>query len=743
MVALYHKLDISEILASLDTNPETGLSDKEAALRGSESSRPVDNSSFFKFARSAVSRPVLYMLCAASVISALLGGFIEALLILAVVVLNIVFSAEVRRRAYKAISKTVSDAVTNATVLRNGAKMLLSSNRLVVGDIVTLKPGRVVPADLRLISTDYLVLDESAIGGRDSARKNANEVLPASTPLSERTNCAFAGTVVTRGRAEGVVVATGMSTELSRKSRNINSPQKEVAPVFKSANESVRRASTRTAFSAMVIFTVSLIYGESLFATILKTLALSCAIFPESIYTSALTALSKGAEALRRFGFSAKDMKSIEVLGDTSVFITDIPHLGVSATYTNGRLHKPEDEDTTPFIYGLLLCDALSPSLSSYASHKCDEASVREAFPKLGELKGEVYTTLHRTGDMTVSYTGGDAEEILYRSKKIWELGKIRTLTDFDREEINENIRALTREGHHLTAIGMRSGDDVPCDTDLVFLGIAATSADASEQTKPDVAKLRRAKVRTYLLTCSDAIRARLGASMLGIKSDNLLLGRDVMRMEDIEIRRALSSVSVFAGLSPSDKVRIIGILEDMGKTVCMLGADSSDAAALSAASVGISSVRAKDASKNASDLVFDGTAPADSAIYLGKRIRSSSERAKAFLLASNTSEVVAVLLSLLCGFGFPLGALQILLINLITDTFPVFALSRAERGGEVKRTLLLVLGIVIGALAPFVWKLSMSYFMLPETLATWVTFGYLTVFELLLALPAALIGRE
>ncbi len=740
---MYHKLPVNEILASLDTNPETGLSDKEASLRGAESRRPTDNSSFFKFAKSAVSRPVLYMLIASSVISALLGGFIEAVLILAVVVLNIIFSAEVRRRAYRVISSAVNDSVTNATVLRNGAKMILSSSSLVVGDIVTLKPGRVVPADLRLISTDHLYLDESAIGGSDSARKNADEVLPAKTPLSERTNCAFAGTIVARGRAEGVVVATGMSTELSRRTRNINSPQKEVSPVFKSANATVRRASTWTAFSALVIFIVSLIYGESLFSTVLLTLALACAIFPESIYTSALTALSRGAELLRHFGFSAKDMKSIETLGDTSVFITDIPHLGVSKTYTNGRIHKPEDEDTTPFIYGLLLCDALSPSLSSYASHRCDEASVREAFPKLGELMGEVYTSLHRTGNMTVSYTGGDAEEILYRSKKIWDLGKIRSLTDFDREEINENIRALTREGYHLTAIGMRSGDDVPCDTNLVFLGIAATSADSGEETNPDVKKLHASRVRTYLLTCSDAIRARLGASMLGIKSDNILLGRDVMRMENIEIRRALSSVCVFAGLSPSDKARIISILEDMGKTVCMLGEDSSDAAALSAASVGISSVRAKDAAKNASDIVFDGTTSADRAIYLGKRIRSSGERAKAYLLATNVSEVVAVLLSLLCGFGFPLGALQILLINLITDTFPVFAISRAARGGEVKGILLLVLGIVIGVLAPFVWKLSMSYFMVSETLASWITFGYLTVFELVLMIPSIFLGRE
>ncbi|MBR5542558.1 MAG: hypothetical protein IKU65_00465 [Oscillospiraceae bacterium] len=738
---MYHKLSIEETLSSLDVNPETGLSDKEARLRSSEKAKSSDNSSFFKFARGAFSRPVIYMLAIAAILSALLGGVVEAALIVAVIVINGLFSAECRRRAHRVIASAVNASIIHATVLRNGAKMRLPADELVVGDIITLKPGRVVPADVRLISTERLVVDETALGGSADSRKDAESYLLGKIPAERRDNCAFEGTVVIRGRGDGVVVATGLSTERSRRTTLSDTPEKDSAPTF----SKIRRLMTRTnavVFSVcVVVFVASLIYKTEFFPALLSSVALAAAIIPESIFTAALSALSAAAERLSKAGFSAKNMKSIEALGECDVFITDVPKLGVSATYTNGRIHSPQEEDTVPFIYGLLLCDMALPALSAYAAHKCDEKEVSENFPKIGEFSGEVYTTLHRAGDTTVSYTGGDAEEILYRSELIWDFGKIRTLTDFDREEIGESIRALRAEGNHLTAIGMRSGDDVPCDTGLVFLGFAATGAEGDEAKAPDTEKLSCAGVMTYLLTSADAKRASLGASMLGISAEKMLFGRDVAALPDDELRRALRETFVFAGLSVQDKIRIVNIFKNLGKTVCMQGGEVSDAVALAAADVGISDIRAQDAAKEPCSIISGGEHCADRAIVFGKVARGATERTSEYLLSANLAEALGVLLSVVCGFGFPMTALQILLVNLITDTFPPLALARARSLGRCGKAIY-ISGAILGVLTPFVYWLSM-HFMKSEFISQWITFAYLTAGELLLTVPAALCGRK
>ena len=230
---MYHKLSIEETLNAFDVNPETGLSDKEAHHRTSQSVTKSDGSSFFKFAARAISRPVTIILFVSAILYAALGGLIEALLIAAVIILHTVFSAECKRRGERTLDRSVSSSVTHAIVLRNGAKMKLSSDRLVVGDVVTLKPGRVVPADLRLISTENLVIDESALTGRARAEKDCDYQSTSDVRIEFRDNCAFEGTVVLEGRGDGVVIATGMSTEMSRLTLPLDVPERTLLRLFR------------------------------------------------------------------------------------------------------------------------------------------------------------------------------------------------------------------------------------------------------------------------------------------------------------------------------------------------------------------------------------------------------------------------------------------------------------------------------------------------------------------------------
>jgi len=742
LINVYHKLTIEETLKSLDVNPETGLSDKEASQRIAHTERHGDGSSFWKFAGNAIARPVIILLLVAATLSAVLGGLYESLLILAVIILHTVLSARLKKSGQRSIDRAISSSVTHAIVLRNGAKMKLPSDELAVGDVVTLKPGRVVPADLRLINCEGLVTDESALTGNSRVVKDCDMVNTADLPPERRGNCAFEGTVVVKGRGDGVVIATGMSTEMSRLTLPLDVPEKDESPAFSRISRLSKLFTFITVLGCIVVFILSLVYDKGFLSSAVASLALAVAVVPEGIGTSVLTAIAKGAERLKAHGFSAKTMRAVETLGEVSVFTTDIPKMGVAATYTNGRIHTPQEEDTVPFLEGLLLCELKNSSLRTYASHKCDAENIIAEFPKIGEFMGEVTTTLHRAGETTISYTGGEADEILSRSKLIWDFGHIRTLTNDDRAEIAECIRGFAEEGYSITALGLRSGDDVPRDTNLIFLGIAATRAEESVPSTPDTSKLQEAGIRVYLMTESDAEKARLGASALGLSVENIVCGRDLENMDDEALVNCLKNNFVFASLRAQDKVRIINILKSRGMKVVSIGDTMNDAPALDASDIGMCDIHAQDAAKDASDVIFDGTESADEAVLFGKTIRTNIKKIITYLTAANLAELLCVLVSSLCGFGFPITPSQMLLINLVTDTFPPIILAKGSQScKKVFTTGAYIWGAILGIVCVAVFKILCG--MIPELLAQWIVCALLALGEFLLAIPIYFCGRK
>lgn len=738
---MYHKLSIEETLARLDVNTETGLSDEEAAARIAQDETLVESSSFIKFAAKGIARPIVLILFVSALLIGVFGNFFEALLILAVIVIHTLFSAACARRGEKSLAESISTSVTHAIVLRNGAKMKIASNELVVGDIVTIKPGRVVPADLRLITSEGLVIDESALTGRGRVEKNCEDRCIGDLSLEFRDNCAFEGTIVLEGRADGIVTATGYSTEMSRLTLPMDAPQKDKTPTFSRISKLSRRLAIIASIVCFAVFVISLIYRQPFLSSLVASLALAVAIIPEGLSSAALTAFSDGTDKLRRSGFSVKSMRDAEMLGEVKVFVTDIPQMGVAATYTNGRIHTPQEESTVPFLEGLLLCELKNPSLSSFASRKCDSERVRAAFPKIGEFMGEVTTTLLRAEDTTISYTGGDPREILSRSSLIWDFGRIRTLTGSDREEIEEVIDAFEDEGYSIYALGLRSGDDVPTDSDLIFLGIAATRAEVTEASTPDTSALIDTGVQVYLLTESDAGKARLGAAALSLPAENIICGRELGGMTDSELCESLGSTFVFASLRPQDKVRIINVMKNSGSVVAAIGDSLADAPALDASDVGMSDIHAQDAAKDASGVILRGESGADEAIVRGKILRTNIRRAVTYLAAANTAELLAVLISVALGFGFPVAPWQILAINLITDTFPALLLARGNHLQRRNTRFAYIWGIVLGLIIPAAFKIISGLY--SAELAQWAVFAGLTVGEIALALPMYYMGRK
>lgn len=741
MIFLYHKLTIKETLKALDVNPETGLSQQEASFRlsGNDDAETV---SFFRLMLRGLAHPSVWLLIVAAALSVLFDGYISALLILATMLVNVIFSSAVRRGALKKISGSVTPTVTHAIVLRNNTKMRLSSDELVVGDIVFLKPGRVVPADLRLLYTDGLVIDETSLTGKAESAKDATDIIAGDIAPELRVNCAFARTTVIRGEGCGVVTATGMSTEISRLAKPIDSPEKETSPLLSKVSKFSKKLALFISILCFFVLVINMLFGEKLLPSLAACLALAIAVIPEGATLAALSALSKGACRLTKNGFALREISALERLGSTSVYVTDLPTLGVAMTYTNGRVKAPHEEDTVPFIDGLLLCELDNQTLSTFASHRCDASEVRALFPKIGELTAEVSTTLHSAGKTTISYTAGDAAEILRRCTKIWEFGKIRTLTDSDRDELSACIESFEKGGLSAYALGMRSGDYVPCDTDLVFVGIAATCARNDESALANVSSLKNVSVSVYILTAEDAARARLGADALGIFCENLITGRDLDKMTDSALRDSLRECRVFASLSPKHKTRIVNMLSSMGKTVCAEGKTISDSALLDAADVSLSDTHAEDAIKSVSDIILDKTA-ADRAIVTGKTTRENISRSIAYLCATNLAELLTVVLSVVCGFGLPLSPAMILLINLITDFFPATLLANGKKPRRrLSLPLLIILGTSIGIVSAACFAILSNIVSLAPY-AELITAGFLVLAELLLLIPAHLSGGK
>lgn len=741
---MYHKLSIEETVEALGTNPEDGLSYKEAEFRLVKDNKTSKTASFFKFAARSFSRAYTWLLLVAAFFSLALDGPVSAGLILAIVVINAVFSAECKRRGLKTIEGSVRTSVTHAIVLREGAKMRVPSDELVVGDIVSLKPGRVVPADLRLIRTDELVIDESSLSGEGKKLKDAASTVPTNTPPERRENCAFEGTVVIGGRGDGIVIATGMSTEMSRLGDTPDTPARDEAPTLSRVKKLSSKITLITSLFCVAIFIVGLIYGEGFLKSFAICMVLAIATIPDGIYTAALTALAKGAARLTKNGFSLRTIEAVEALGEVTAYITDIPKLGVAATYTNGRIKSPHEEDSVPFIDGLLLCELDNPSLTAFAANLCAPEEVRAAFPKIGELSSEVYTTLHQAGRTTLSYTGGDSVEILKRSDRIWEFGNIRPLTESDREEIISCIRHFEEQGFSTTAVAMRSGDEFPCDSALVFVGIAATSAKSDRAETPDTAALAEMGVRTYLLTSSDAARAKLGATSLRIPDKNILCGRDIERMSDIEICSNLSDTFVFAGLSPKDKVRIVRALQSLGHRVSALGSSLADTALLESADVALTGNRSEDGVKGSSNIIYNGdVTSADKSVLFGRIARGSISRVITYLTAANLAELICVGLSVMFDFGYPMMPFELLLISLVTDIFPSLLLSLSSRHFiRSRKNLIYALGAVSGILSAAVY-ITLSLFPATQPFAGHLTSATLIVLELVLVIPTYFSGGK
>lgn len=707
-----------------------GLSAEEARKRleqyGPNRLQEPEQSGFFSRLLSQFMDPLIYVLAAAGVISVFLGEIGDACIIAAVAALNGAVGMIQEGKAKKALDALKKMTRLKAVVRRDQTDQEIDAAELVPGDLVVLDAGRQVPADLRLLWTEGLRAEESALTGEAApVHKDAGFSAAAGLPVGDRKNMAYMSSNVTAGRGIGMVTATGMDTEIGRIARLIREAPMEATPLQKRLGDLGGALSILAVALCAALFGLAVWQKRDVGEMLITAISLAVAAVPEGLPAVVTIVLALSVSRMARVHTIVRRLPSVETLGAVSVVCSD-----KTGTLTMNRMTVEEVLDagelldeggsgrrrrsgrgkwaTTPgqeeLLRAFVLCndaelnkkgrigDPGELALLEYAEKEgpWTKGELERQLPRTAERafdpERKRMTTVHRTETGAVSYTKGAPDVILERCSRYLSGGGERPLTGSSRRRLQDRISWLSGQG--LRVLGAaRSDGDGRKEEDMVFLGLAAMADPPRPEAAHAVAMFKRAHVRTVMITGDHRDTALAIARRLGIAEDGsqCISGAELDRMDDAALKERAETAAVFSRVSPDHKVRIVRALKENGSIVAMTGDGVNDAPSLKAADVGIAMGQTgTDVAKQAADMVLtdDDFATIEKAIEEGRGVYENIKKAVIFLLSSNFGEIMTMFTAIALSLPSPLKASHILWINLITDSLPALALGTDKNDG-------------------------------------------------------------
>jgi Ca2+-transporting ATPase len=730
--AHWHFIPLPDVFDRLEASPE-GLSAAEASARLElhgpnrlAARKPVPVWTIFTAQFRSV---VVLLLVVAATVALVIGDQAEAIAITAVLMVNAFIGFAVELRARRVMEALLAHNVPEATVLRDGAHSRIAADQLVPGDVIELGEGDAVPADARLFEAAELRASEAALTGESTPVKKRVDPLPdRDTPLADRTSMLYAGTAVVAGSAHALVVGTGMDTELGRVERLLAHIEKEKTPLERRLDQMGRRLVWITLAIAGVVVLLGIRQGQSLSVMVQTGLALAIAAVPEGLPAVATIALAVGLYRMARRQAAVRRLGAVEALGSTTVVCTDKTgtltagemtvtrvaavdfELEVTGASTDqrgsilidGREPTAADEG---LLRPLLLACALSARawidddgqtrgdptdaallmLAARGGYHRDE--LLEQMPEVGEVpfssERRLSASFHRSGRQRVAFVKGGPGQILDLCPRVAGRDGTTPLNDVVRDRLEHRNEELARAGLRVVAVAWTEDADqrtgVP--EDLTFLALVGMMDPPAAGVRDTVAVFRVAGIRTVMITGDQPATAAAVSRTLGIGDQNAITvhGRDLARMGHAELVEAAPRVAIFSRVSPSDKLDIVTAFQERGEIVAMLGDGVNDAAALKKADVSVAmGVRGTDLAKETADLVLrdDRFATIGAAVEEGRIVYDNVRKFVFYLFSCNVAEVAVVMGTSVAGLPLPLLPLQILWLNLVTDTFPALALA-------------------------------------------------------------------
>ena len=717
---MFEQSSAAEAVAELKTDSVRGLTETEAAKRlaayGRNEMKGARKKTVLESFLEQLNDPLIYVLIVAAAVSIFLGEYSDAIIIGVVVMLNATVGVLQEGKARKALESLKKLTSPKAFVIRDGRRQELPAAELVRGDLVWLEAGCQVPADLRLTESVNLKIEESALTGeavpvdKDSAFLPLNREGKAAIPLGDRRNMAYMSTIVTYGRGQGIVTATGMDTELGQIATMITEAKEEMTPLQKRLGELGKVLSLLSLLLCAVLFGIAVLQHRNVPEMLITAISLAVAAVPEGLPAVVTICLALSVTRMVKVNTIVRRLPSVETLGAVSVVCSDKTgtltqnRMTVEKCFVNGRLQPSSalrSADAPDFFLGMTLCndavleegnrtgDPTELALLDMAEKvELGKEEAERRYPRTGELPFDsdrkMMTTLHGS----VSYTKGAPDEVLKCCSQLRTEQGVSRLTPEQRRQIQEAVAAMSAEGLRTLAVAMRTGVSQPVESELVFLGMVGMRDPARPEAAQAVADFKQAGVTTVMITGDHVDTAFAIGKQLGIveRFEQCMTGETLGHLTDEELAGRLGQVRVFARVSPAQKVRIVDGFKARGEIVAMTGDGVNDAPSLKRADIGIAMGKnGTDVARQAADMILtdDNFATIRRAIEEGRGVYENIRKSVIFLLSSNLGEIITMFLAVVCGLAAPLKSSHILWINLITDSLPALALGVDKNDGK------------------------------------------------------------
>ncbi|APX72153.1 cation-translocating P-type ATPase [Companilactobacillus allii] len=661
---------------------------------------------------------MILVLLAAAVISAVVShDVIDSVIILAVVIINAVLGVFQESKAEAALDALKNMSTPHANVLRNGDTITIKSTELVPGDIVLLEAGDVVPADLRLLESNSLKIEESALTGESvSVEKEVGVITGEQVGIGDRLNMAFSNSNVTYGRGVGVVVNTGMSTEVGKIAGMLANADETTTPLKNSLNHLGKFLTIAIVIIAVVMYVVgTFLNGMDPIKMMLTSISLAVAAIPEGLPAIVTIILALGTQVMAKRNAVIRKLPAVETLGSTDIIASDktgtltLNQMTVEKVYTFGAQQSadatlPDDNMTLKIMNfandtkiskdGTMIGDPTETALITFGEkHNFNLDEKLKQQPRVAELPFDsdrkLMSTVHKNPDGKFLVAVKGAPDILLeRITKIQTENGIRDITDEDKEQILQNNNDMAKQALRVLEMAYKYIDKVPdepsseqLESDLIFAGLIGMIDPERSEAAQAVRVAKSAGIRPLMITGDHSVTAEAIAVRLGIieKGDDeaVLTGAQLDKMSTKEFDKKVKNYSVYARVSPEHKVRIVKAWQKAGKVVAMTGDGVNDAPALKQADIGVGmGITGTEVSKGASDMVLadDNFATIVVAVEEGRKVFSNIQKAIQYLLAANLGEVLTLFIATLLAWDTMLP-IHLLWINLVTDTFPAIAL--------------------------------------------------------------------
>jgi len=680
--------------------------------------------------------PLIVILLLAGVATVFLHEYLDSLVIFIALLINVIIGSFQERRASQAFEKLNQSQEKHATVIRDGAKVIVLAEELVVGDIVILEGGMYIPADLRLIESSELSVNEAILTGEwISVSKEASQIHKEQAPLGERTNMAWMGTLVSSGYGQGVVVYTGKETQMGAIAKLLQSEVVRATPLQQSVHNIARLLVYIILGSATVIFLLGILHGESVSNMLLVVIAIAVASMPEGLPAAVTIVLAIGMEAILKEGGLVRNLLAAETLGSTTIVLTDKTgtlteaKMKLFGLYTlegvEDGVSDAEGDNEYLLSSAILTTDAFVEELEEEVDKEKQivihgrpiEKAIVSAGIHMGVMQGALLhelprldflqfesrrrfaASLHSQAGSTKNllYLSGAPEFLLEHATHVYHKGRSVVMSEDVRKRLSRKQNEMSNEGYRFIGLAYREVglDSMPTNEEekdrfiekSTFIGLIAFSDPVRENVAESIATVKKAGVRVVMVTGDNPQTAKQIAILTGIAypEDDVLTGNDIDHLSDEELFEEIKRVPVFARVLPEQKLHIVRVLKDHNEVVAMTGDGVNDAPALQSADIGVAVGSGTEVAKAASDIILinNSFTIITSAIKEGRRIIDNLKKIVAYLLSTSFSEIFVIGGALAFGAPLPLLPGQILWANIIEEGFMSFsfAFEKAEDG--------------------------------------------------------------